>query len=64
GPNIERTRAIAEAVDVPVIASGGVSKLDDIRHLDAVEIIDAVIAGRSLYEGTLDLKEAIAVTTH
>lgn len=64
GPNIERTRAIAEAVDIPVIASGGVSKLDDIRHLDAVEIIHAVIAGRSLYEGTLDLKEAIAVTTH
>ena len=51
GPNIARTRAIAEAVDVPVIASGGVSKLDDIRHLVAVEIIDGVIAGRSLYEG-------------
>lgn len=64
GPNIERTRAIAEAVDIPVIASGGVSNLDDIRRLDAAEIIDAVIAGRSLYEGTLDLREAIAATRH
>ena len=64
GPNIERTRTIAEAVHIPVIASGGVSNLDDVRQLDAVEIIDAVIAGRSLYEGTLDLKEAIAATKH
>ena len=64
GPNIEQTRTIAEAVHIPVIASGGVSNLDDIRRLDAVEIIDAVIAGRSLYEGTLDLQEAIAATRH
>jgi phosphoribosylformimino-5-aminoimidazole carboxamide ribotide isomerase len=59
GPNIERTQAVAEAVDIPVVASGGVSKLDDIKNLAAVKVIDAVIAGRSLYEGTLDLKEAI-----
>jgi phosphoribosylformimino-5-aminoimidazole carboxamide ribotide isomerase len=59
GPNIERTGAIAEAVDVSVVASGGVSKLEDIKNLAAVKSIDAVIVGRSLYEGTLDLKEAI-----
>ena len=59
GPNIERTQAVAEAVDIPVVASGGVEKLADIEDLAAVKVIDAVIAGRSLYEGTLDLKEAI-----
>jgi phosphoribosylformimino-5-aminoimidazole carboxamide ribotide isomerase len=59
GPNIERTQAVAEAVDIPVVASGGVEKLADIKDLAAVKVIDAVIAGRSLYEGTLDLKEAI-----
>lgn len=61
GPNIERTQAVAEAVDIPVVASGGVSKLADIQDLAAVKVIDAVIAGRSLYEGTLDLREAIEV---
>jgi phosphoribosylformimino-5-aminoimidazole carboxamide ribotide isomerase len=60
GPNIGRTQAVAEAVDIPVVASGGVEKLRDIKDLATVKVIDAVIAGRSLYEGTLDLKEAIA----
>jgi len=64
GPNIERTQAVAEAVDIPVVASGGVSKLADIENLAAVKVIDAVIAGRSLYEGTLDLKEAIEAVKH
>ena len=59
GPNIERTQAVAQAVDIPVVASGGVSKLADIKNLAAVKVIEAVIAGRSLYEGALDLKEAI-----
>ncbi|MCP4455053.1 MAG: 1-(5-phosphoribosyl)-5-[(5-phosphoribosylamino)methylideneamino]imidazole-4-carboxamide isomerase [Planctomycetes bacterium] len=59
GPNIERTQAVAEAVDIPVIASGGVSKIEDIQDLLKVPCIHGVIAGRSLYEGTLDLKAAI-----
>jgi len=59
GPNIERTQAVAEAVDLAVVASGGVEKLADIEDLAAVKVVDAVIAGRSLYEGTLNLKEAI-----
>jgi phosphoribosylformimino-5-aminoimidazole carboxamide ribotide isomerase len=59
GPNIGRTQALAQAVDIPVVASGGVSNLADIKNLAAVKVIDAVIAGRSLYEGTLDLAEAI-----
>ena len=57
--HIFRTQALAQAVDIPVVASGGVSKLADIKDLAAVKVIDAVIAGRSLYEGTLDLAEAI-----
>ena len=60
GPNLEHTRRLAEAGDVPVIASGGVGNLD---HIRAVMTIPAwgVIVGRSLYEGTLDLREAIRV---
>jgi phosphoribosylformimino-5-aminoimidazole carboxamide ribotide isomerase len=58
GPNIERTKELAEAVDVPVIASGGVKELDDIKKLNPIGV-EGVIVGRSLYEGTLDLAEAI-----
>ena len=58
GPNMERTKAVAEAVDVPVIASGGVRELNDIKKL-AESGVEAVIIGRSLYEGTLNLSEAI-----
>ncbi|MBL7154243.1 MAG: 1-(5-phosphoribosyl)-5-[(5-phosphoribosylamino)methylideneamino]imidazole-4-carboxamide isomerase [Phycisphaerae bacterium] len=58
GPNFETTRALIDAVDVPIVASGGVSQISDIRKL--VELgADAVIVGRSLYEGTMSLAEAI-----
>jgi phosphoribosylformimino-5-aminoimidazole carboxamide ribotide isomerase len=59
GPNIERTAALAEAVKTPVIASGGVKEADDIRKLVPIRVA-GVIVGRSLYEGTLNLKDAIA----
>ena len=61
GVNIPATRALAEAVDVPVIASGGVSSLDDIRALLPLEPLGVigVITGRALYDGSLDLAEAI-----
>lgn len=61
GVNISATRALAEAVDVPVIASGGVSSLEDIRALLPLEPLGVVgvITGRALYDGSLDLKEAI-----
>ena len=58
GPNLERTKALVEAVDVPVVASGGVNTIEDIRKL-AEFSPEAVIIGRSLYEGTLKLSEAI-----
>ncbi|MCK4913787.1 MAG: 1-(5-phosphoribosyl)-5-[(5-phosphoribosylamino)methylideneamino]imidazole-4-carboxamide isomerase [Planctomycetes bacterium] len=58
GPNFERTKALVDAVDVPVIASGGVGSVADIRQLAKLGV-DAAIVGRSLYEGTLELSEAI-----
>ncbi len=56
GPNVTATRALAEAVTIPVIASGGITNLDDIRALCAVAAsgIGAAITGRAIYEGTLD----------
>ena len=65
GPNIEETRKMAEAVTIPVVASGGVSSLEDIRRLLPLEPagVIGVITGRALYSGSLDLEEAIAVAT-
>jgi phosphoribosylformimino-5-aminoimidazole carboxamide ribotide isomerase len=58
GPNLQHTRAIAEAGKVPVIASGGVGSVEHIRQLKQLPIW-GVILGRSLHEGTVDLAEAI-----
>ena len=58
GPNLERTKSIAKAVKVPVVASGGVSSIADIEKLAKLNLEGAII-GRSLYEGTLDLADAI-----
>ena len=59
GPNFEQTHQLALAGDVPVIASGGVGTLDHIRRLTQLPPIWGCIVGRSLYEGTVDLREAI-----
>jgi phosphoribosylformimino-5-aminoimidazole carboxamide ribotide isomerase len=58
GPNLERTKTLAEAVEIPVIASGGVSTISDIGKLSETGV-EAVIIGRALYEGTLNLAKAI-----
>ena len=60
GVNIEATVKLAQAVKVPIIASGGVHNVKDVEALCAVqdEGIEAVICGRSIYEGTLDLNSA------
>src|SRR5690606_22396061 len=60
GVNIEATVRLAQHVRIPVIASGGVASLDDIRALCEVadEGVDGAILGRSLYEGTLDFAAA------
>lgn len=60
GVNIEATRSLAESVSIPIVASGGVSTLDDLAKLAAVADsgIVAVISGRALYEGTLTIPDA------
>jgi len=60
GVSLEATAAFARASAVPVIASGGVTDLDDIRRLKPLEPlgVSGVITGRALYEGTLDLAQA------
>ncbi len=58
GPNLERTKALIETVDMPIVASGGVKELSDIKKLAELGA-EAVIIGRSLYEGTLKLIDAI-----
>jgi phosphoribosylformimino-5-aminoimidazole carboxamide ribotide isomerase len=59
GPNLERTKQIADAVDIPFIASGGVNSTEDIKKLMQLGNIEAAIIGRALYEGTLKLSDAI-----
>jgi phosphoribosylformimino-5-aminoimidazole carboxamide ribotide isomerase len=63
GCNIDATVDLARRTDLPVIASGGVKGLDDIRMLalHAVDGIEGVITGRALYDGRLDLAAAIAM---
>ena len=60
GPNVEATAALARAVTIPVIASGGVSSMADLIALRDTGVIAGAISGRALYDGALDLAEAIA----
>ncbi|MCY1127247.1 1-(5-phosphoribosyl)-5-[(5-phosphoribosylamino)methylideneamino]imidazole-4-carboxamide isomerase [Frigidibacter sp. RF13] len=60
GPNIEATEALARAVTIPVIASGGVSSLADLIALRDTGVIAGAISGRALYDGAIDLGAAIA----
>ncbi|MDA9064499.1 HisA/HisF-related TIM barrel protein, partial [Pseudomonadales bacterium] len=67
GINMRATRELAESVSVPIIASGGVTDIRDVVALLEVGAkinggITGVITGRAIYEGTLDLAEAIALT--
>jgi phosphoribosylformimino-5-aminoimidazole carboxamide ribotide isomerase len=64
GPNIEATKALAESINIPVIASGGLSTLDDIRRLIEIEPsgVTGVITGKAIYSGAIDLREAVALT--
>ena len=61
GPNVAATAALARAVSIPVIASGGVSSLDDLIALrDCGAELNGAISGRALYDGALDLRAALA----
>lgn len=60
GPNVEATAALARAVSIPVIASGGVSSIADLEALrDCGASLDGAISGRALYDGAIDLAEAL-----
>lgn len=64
GPNLEETRRLAESLNTPIIAAGGISCLEDIRSLMELEQygVEGVITGKALYSGKLDLREAIELT--
>ena len=63
GLNLDATHALAESVSIPVIASGGLASIDDVRALIAprAKKLEGAIAGRALYDGRLDAKEALAL---
>jgi phosphoribosylformimino-5-aminoimidazole carboxamide ribotide isomerase len=60
GVNIDATVKLAQALSIPVIASGGLTNLDDVRALCGVESegIEGAITGRAIYEGSINFREA------
>jgi phosphoribosylformimino-5-aminoimidazole carboxamide ribotide isomerase len=60
GPNVEETVRLAESVKIPVIASGGVSKMDDLVALRASGKLEGVVIGRALYDGIITPAELLA----
>jgi phosphoribosylformimino-5-aminoimidazole carboxamide ribotide isomerase len=61
GPNVADTQALARAVaPLPVLASGGVAGLEDLRRLAALAGVEGTVVGRALYTGAVDLREALA----
>jgi phosphoribosylformimino-5-aminoimidazole carboxamide ribotide isomerase len=62
GPNLDATRELAEAVSTPLILSGGVSSMDDLARVVASGAkLAGVISGRAIYDGRIDVAEAVAV---
>ncbi|MDK7199076.1 MULTISPECIES: bifunctional 1-(5-phosphoribosyl)-5-((5-phosphoribosylamino)methylideneamino)imidazole-4-carboxamide isomerase/phosphoribosylanthranilate isomerase PriA [Corynebacterium] len=63
GPNVELLREVAAATDAPIVASGGVSSLDDIAAIATLvdEGVDSAIVGKALYAGRFTLEEALVV---
>jgi phosphoribosylformimino-5-aminoimidazole carboxamide ribotide isomerase len=61
GPNIEAVKAMVNGIKIPVIASGGISSLADIRNLVSIPKLWGAITGKALYAGTMDLREAIKI---
>ena len=61
GPDVDGLAAAVAATDVPVIASGGVGTLDDVRSLAAIDGLHGIITGRALYEGRFSVADALAV---
>jgi phosphoribosylformimino-5-aminoimidazole carboxamide ribotide isomerase len=63
GPNISETKEMVGSVHIPVIASGGVSCIEDIKNLMKIENLWGVITGKAIYSNALNLKEAIKIAT-
>jgi len=61
GPNVDDTAALAAAVGIPVLASGGVASVDDLVRLAAIPGVEGTIVGRALYAGAVDLRDALNV---
>ncbi len=63
GLNLEATEELARTVSIPVIASGGLASVDDVRKLmrEEYSMLEGAISGRALYDGRLDAKEALAI---
>ncbi len=59
GPNVKDTAALAAAVGMPILASGGVSSVDDLRVLAGIPGVEGVVVGRALYTGAIDLRQAL-----
>ncbi len=66
GPNIEALRHLAENIDVPLIASGGISSVSDLLHLLSLEPlgVTGAIVGKAIYTGKIVLNEAIRAVGH
>ncbi|MGO9379469.1 MAG: 1-(5-phosphoribosyl)-5-[(5-phosphoribosylamino)methylideneamino]imidazole-4-carboxamide isomerase [Dissulfurispiraceae bacterium] len=62
GPNIEAVQEMVESLTISVIASGGISSIEDIRNLARINRLWGAITGKAIYSGTLDLKEAIRIS--
>ncbi len=61
GPNIEATRLMVENLKIPVIASGGISSVEDVKRLSEIKGLWGAITGKALYSGRLDIKDALMV---
>ena len=59
GPNLERTAQLVQAVDVPIVAAGGVTTVEDVKRLKSINAAGAII-GRALYEGSITVEAALA----
>lgn len=63
GPNLALLRSVCAATPAPVVASGGVSSLDDLRAIATVSGVEGAIVGKALYAGAFTLREALAVVS-
>jgi phosphoribosylformimino-5-aminoimidazole carboxamide ribotide isomerase len=61
GPNVEETASLARQVEMPILASGGVGRVEDLRRLASIPGVVGAIVGRALYTGAIDLRQASAV---